>query len=451
MLGANMRSCTVSLVGTILLSLHSFAQTSDESSWGVVTSGITYVITPGGFKEPPGPGEGAGVTVSPFAFIIRGTPHSEVTVTLNLPESFISLDANGSLPLTNWTYVVPPNEGDFGCPCPIPRDSVTMYLDSSGTRILLIGATVSIPENAFEGAYSAGITVSYSGVQSTTPSIGSHEAPSKPTTDTTVERSIDVVGSPWGSTIDAEMRNLSRNRSYSLVPGTNSNPVSPLFNGRETGTIARFPIAGNSGSEILVSTVLPTHFQSDDELYPAGLPITYSDSSFYVEETGQYIDPRAEVILRIGTGGSVTLDIGLNLTVPLDAPPGGYTTQMILSVTYTGNSRSTPRVPMTSEAEVFITAQVLSEDTPEHFSLLQNYPNPFNSSTTISYGLPRSANVKLKVYNLLGQEMFTVVDGVKYAGVQSDRFDFGNLPSGIYYYRIVTEGFSETKKMVIMR
>jgi hypothetical protein len=124
---------------------------------------------------------------------------------------------------------------------------------------------------------------------------------------------------------------------------------------------------------------------------------------------------------------------------------------MILSATYTGNARSDPRIPAQSELEVLITAQILAEDIPEQFSLRQNYPNPFNSSTTISYGLPRPANIKLRIYDVLGREVFTAVRVFKYAGVQSDRFDFGNLPSGIYYYRIVTEGFSETKKMVIAR
>ena len=55
------------------------------------------------------------------------------------------------------------------------------------------------------------------------------------------------------------------------------------------------------------------------------------------------------------------------------------------------------------------------------------------------------------MYDVLGQEVFTAVEAFRYAGVQSKRLGFGNLPSGIYYYRIVTEGFSQTKKMVIMR
>ncbi len=448
-----MRRFTVHLVVTILFSLHSFAQTSDESTWGSVSPGHTYIITPGGFKEPPGPGEGAGILVSAFTFEIKSEPLTRVTVRLSLPNGFTSAVGFGSLPLTNWTYAIPPKDGwclHCGEAGPIQGDSVMMYVDSSGVQILIIGATVSVPSHAFPGGYIAGITASYSGAPCTMPSTGKHEAANKLTTDTTVERSI-YVEFGWLLSIDAKMQNLSRNRSYSLIPGTDANPISPLYNGRERGTIARVEMGGNPGSQILVSTVLPTRFQSDDETYLPGLPCTYFDSSFYVEETGKYIDPRDEIILRIGPNGVVTLDIGLNLTVPADAPPGGYTAQMILSATYTGNAKSSPRMPRQSEMEVLIFAQVLDQDVPERFSLLQNYPNPFNSSTTISYGLPRPVSVKLIVYDLLGREMATIVDGLRYAGVQSERFDSGNLPSGIYYYLITTEGFSETNKMVVIR
>ena len=97
-----MRRFTVHLVVTILFSLHSFAQTSDESAWGSMSPGITYVITPGGFKEPPGPGEGAGITVSAFTFEIRSGPLTRVTVRLSLPTGFTSAESIDSLPLTRW-------------------------------------------------------------------------------------------------------------------------------------------------------------------------------------------------------------------------------------------------------------------------------------------------------------------------------------------------------------
>src|ERR1051325_4910333 len=75
-----------------------------DGDWGVLSPGVTYVITPGGFKEPPGPAEGAGVVVGPVGFEVDGNAGSEVLVSLVLPSGLASDDENGSLPLSNWTY-----------------------------------------------------------------------------------------------------------------------------------------------------------------------------------------------------------------------------------------------------------------------------------------------------------------------------------------------------------
>ncbi|HTK81947.1 MAG TPA: T9SS type A sorting domain-containing protein [Bacteroidota bacterium] len=414
----------------------------DESSWGVVSNGITYVITPGGFKAPPGPGEGSGIAVNPFTFRITGTPMSSVTVRLDLPSTFNSLESNSSLPLTDWTYALPPNDvrcqlcGETGS---IQGDSINVFIDSTGMQTLDIGATVSVPLGAFAGGYNASLIVSYS------------SSAGIPPTDSTVERTLDVETGDFWFAIDAAMTNLSRNHSYSLIPGPVSSPITPLYNGREHATIAKVPIDGEAGSEVLISTVLPASFSSDDEAYPPGLPCRFTDSSVYVEETGEYINPLPGITVRIGPVGHLTLDIGLTLTIPADAVPGSYTAQLIYSATYTGNAKMAPRIPNPSEAEVLITANVLDQDLPEQFSLLQNYPNPFNPSTTISFGLPHPANVEIKVYDVLGRELFTVLNGFRYAGVHSEKFESRNLPSGVYYYRIMSEGYTEVKKMVIAR
>ena len=68
--------------------------------------------------------------------------------------------------------------------------------------------------------------------------------------------------------------------------------------------------------------------------------------------------------------------------------------------------------------------------------LLGNYPNPFNPETTIRYALPHAGNVRLAVYDLLGQEVAVLVDGSRPAGHYTVRFDGGDLPSGSYVYRL---------------
>jgi hypothetical protein len=85
------------------------------------------------------------------------------------------------------------------------------------------------------------------------------------------------------------------------------------------------------------------------------------------------------------------------------------------------------------------------------FKLYKNYPNPFNPSTTIKYSIPATMNVLLSVYNLLGQEVKTIVDSRQNAGVHEVKFKAGNLSSGIYIYKIRAGQFSDVKKFVLLK
>jgi hypothetical protein len=88
---------------------------------------------------------------------------------------------------------------------------------------------------------------------------------------------------------------------------------------------------------------------------------------------------------------------------------------------------------------------------PGDFVLGQNYPNPFNPSTTISFSLPASANTTLKVYNMLGNEVATLVNGQMQAGVHHVTLNVNDLPSGIYYYTLQQNNFTATKKCVVLK
>ncbi len=89
--------------------------------------------------------------------------------------------------------------------------------------------------------------------------------------------------------------------------------------------------------------------------------------------------------------------------------------------------------------------------TPRAFRLSQNYPNPFNPVTNISYAIPADARVRLTVVNLLGQELFVLVDGVQEAGEHGVTFDAAGLPGGIYLCSITAGEFSAVRKMVVMK
>lgn len=85
----------------------------------------------------------------------------------------------------------------------------------------------------------------------------------------------------------------------------------------------------------------------------------------------------------------------------------------------------------------------------EKYFIEQNYPNPFNPSTKINYGLKKAGNVEISVYNILGNKVATLVNGFKSAGNHSISFNASNLSSGVYFYKIISNGFVETRKMIL--
>jgi len=88
---------------------------------------------------------------------------------------------------------------------------------------------------------------------------------------------------------------------------------------------------------------------------------------------------------------------------------------------------------------------------PEDFSLSQNYPNPFNPTTNISFSLPNASNVTLEVFNLLGQRVTVLADGMYEAGQHIVTWDASKYSSGVYFYRLQAEGFVESKKMLLVK
>jgi hypothetical protein len=88
---------------------------------------------------------------------------------------------------------------------------------------------------------------------------------------------------------------------------------------------------------------------------------------------------------------------------------------------------------------------------PRDFYLRQNYPNPFNPSTTISYDLPKRSFVTLKIVNVLGQEVATLVEGQQDPGQHQVKWSATGWPSGVYFYRLQAGKFVETKKLILLR
>ncbi|MCX6157305.1 MAG: T9SS type A sorting domain-containing protein, partial [Ignavibacteriae bacterium] len=93
----------------------------------------------------------------------------------------------------------------------------------------------------------------------------------------------------------------------------------------------------------------------------------------------------------------------------------------------------------------------ISTETPSSYSVSQNYPNPFNPTTKINFALPKSGLVSLKVYDITGKEVATLLNEVKNVGTYSVDFNAANLSSGIYFYKMSVNGYSEVKKMSLIK
>ncbi|MCG6914627.1 T9SS type A sorting domain-containing protein [bacterium BMS3Abin03] len=92
-----------------------------------------------------------------------------------------------------------------------------------------------------------------------------------------------------------------------------------------------------------------------------------------------------------------------------------------------------------------------NEPVGTNYILLQNYPNPFNLTTTITYSLPKSSLVTLKIYDILGKEIGTLVNDEKQSGTYKVTWDAQSIPSGIYFYKITAGEYSKTIKMILLK
>jgi len=118
----------------------------------------------------------------------------------------------------------------------------------------------------------------------------------------------------------------------------------------------------------------------------------------------------------------------------------------IVAVDFSGN-RSKPSKVIGG----LVTGVKEKEIMPKKYRLTQNYPNPFNPTTTIKYEIPKAGNVRIVVYNALGEKVRELVNGYKQPGVYTVEFNANNLPSGIYIYRMQADKFQAVKKLILLK
>ncbi len=209
---------------------------------------------------------------------------------------------------------------------------------------------------------------------------------------------------------------------------TFSATIGPSVNGTTTHTI-QFPVSSNT---IQISAELSWSTLADLDLY--------------------LLDPNGQ---QVASSASLANPESFTYWV---AQPGTYTYQIVgyiaVSTNYTLTSTLTRAVlskPSSGQA-----AEKTFGTIPAEFALFQNYPNPFNPETNITYHLPQAGNVSLKVFDIQGREVATLVRGQQPAGVHSVRFEAQHLPNGIYFYKIavddVTGGrFAKVNRMLLMK
>jgi len=115
---------------------------------------------------------------------------------------------------------------------------------------------------------------------------------------------------------------------------------------------------------------------------------------------------------------------------------------------YAGTASGAWRIPL---ADIATSVKSSSSQFPGEYMLYQNFPNPFNPSTVIRYQMAVGSRATLKVYDVLGREIATLVDGEQVAGAHAVTFNAAGISTGTYFYRFEAGRYSETKKFVVIK
>jgi len=162
---------------------------------------------------------------------------------------------------------------------------------------------------------------------------------------------------------------------------------------------------------------------------------------------GQYIMTGNGGLLKVDVNGDIIWSKPLNDGIGLSVKETSDEGYIVSGVTTDGNY-DILLVKTTKDGTVNIEEELLVQS---DYTLSQCYPNPFNPTTNITYSIPELSFVTIKVYDVLGNEIATLVNEEKPAGIYEVEFDAAGLPSGIYFYKLQTGNIIETKKMLLLK
>lgn len=255
--------------------------------------------------------------------------------------------------------------------------------------------------------------------------------------------------------------------SYSFIDGTNNDIVKLWVNPTLSGSEPEANLSISSGadaSDIGAIQFRQREFSGDLEIDGIRVATSWSEGPLPVELTSFTVQWKKDIILLNWSTATEINNFGFG--VERKAESSDWET--IGFVKGSGNCNSpkhysfcdlTPRagkilyrlkqIDNNGSYKFYYANEI--EVNVDGYELKQNYPNPFNPLTHISYSLPVKSNVKLAVYDLLGREITVLVNSQMEAGIYNVEFDGGKLSSGIYYYALITNGFLQAKKLVLLK
>jgi len=288
-----------------------------------------------------------------------------------------------------------------------------VLITSSSTAIT--GTTLALYNNQLFAAYSNGGDIYYSS------GVGSSWAAPTNISNNAGTSTNPCIINPSGSPIVVWQDNTPGN--YDIFSRAKSSGTwGDIINVSNNPSDSRYPFVSLVYSNVVV-------MWSDSSSSATGYDIYYA----YPGASPHKIDSSAQRSLY---PGYTTRTIGVTTRV-LAVWTNGSAAPYTIASTYIDNP-----LPKVSTSR---------ERTPSTYELEANYPNPFNPSTLIRYQLPADVNVRLKVFNVLGEEVETLVDGFQSAGQRSAIFNAMSLPSGVYFYRLQAGKFLDVKKMVLTK
>ena len=216
------------------------------------------------------------------------------------------------------------------------------------------------------------------------------------------------------------------------------------FEAENFGSFVNFPEAATIYPDQEQSKLIFAGIQEDDE-YPG-------NESFLVGYDLDVVPPPAWIHLQHPTLGVVEPGETDTLFVRFHAMMSDTTTEALIKIYNNDLNQPLIEIPVTFEMlENLVTSTEENVFAPLEFALEQNYPNPFNPSTTIKYSVKENVLVSLKLYDVLGNEVATLVNEIKPKGAYTFNFNASSLPSGVYFYKLNAGNFTETKKMILLK